>query len=530
MNVPTRQGLIRVWQTDGERCQYPEHYLLGAGPLTGMCFSGGSTRAYAAAIGQLRALTELGLIRKINYISSVSGGAWAAVAYTFYAGSGESDFEILGKVETPSTLSIEKLNQINPKALGYAATQDFSRVLRTTHQDSSIPVSDVWSHAIGRTFLEPFGLFDSKCRTGFTLDTETYREFCLRNPSEHRPEPHRVRPVATRPYLLVHATLNWPVQSKEHSALVNRVGFEFSALAAGSPHLLTLLSEGGEPHRVGGGFVEVGGVGCLAPSVKRDDHGLVSVCCQGPPLSLADVVGASSAFSSKEKEQHYYPRITHWPVSERTDEVASTEVLSDGGDVENYGLIALLRRRVKSIVVFINTLWPLSLDYDPSTWPAIHHDGHHSVDPFLAPLFGQPNSRFPHNQVFAERDFSDVVGALQEAKRVGCALVTTQLHRVQSNDWWGLEGGWEAQICWVYNDRIPEWEAQLSPELCAMVEEGNGRSPKGPVARFPHYLTRGQNAGSLIRLSPVQVNLLSHLASWTVTANASTFGKLFGDP
>ena len=97
----------------------------------------------------------------------------------------------------------------------------------------------------------------------------------------------------------------------------------------------------------------------------------------------------------------------------------------------------------------------------------------------------------------------------------------------ESLAWWGVEGGWEAQICWVYNDRVPEWEAQLSPELCAMVEEGHGPSPKGPVARFPHYLTRGQNAGSLIRLSSVQVNLLSHLASWTVTANASTFGKLF---
>jgi hypothetical protein len=527
MNVPNRQGLIRVWQTDGERCQYPEHYLVGAGPLTGVCFSGGSTRAYAAAIGQLRALTELGLIRRIHYISAVSGGAWAAVAYTFYAGSGESDLEILGKVETPSTLSIENLDQINSDALGYAATLDFSRVLWTTHQDSSIPVSDVWSHAIGRMFLEPFGLFDSKCRTGFTLDTETYQEFCRRNPSEHRPEPHRVRAVAARPYLLVHATLNWPVESQGHSALVNRIGFEFSALAAGSPHLLTLLSEGGESHRVGGGFVEVGGGGCLAPSTKRDNQGLVSVSCPGLPLTLADVVGASSAFRSKEKEQHYYPRIMHWPVSERTDEVASTEVLSDGGDVENYGLIALLRRRVTSIVVFVNTLWPLSLDYDPSIWSAIRNDGYHPVDPFLAPLFGQPNRRFPHNQVFAEREFSGVVGALQAAKRAGRALVTTQLHAVQTNDWWGLEGGWEVQICWVYNDRVPEWEAQLSPALCAMIEEGHGPFPKGPVARFPHYLTRGQNTGSLIRLSQVQINLLSHLASWTVTANASTFAKLF---
>ena len=77
--------------------------------------------------------------------------------------------------------------------------------------------------------------------------------------------------------------------------------------------------------------------------------------------------------------------------------------LTDGGDLENYGLIALLRRGVRALVVCINTLWPLDLAFDPDDWPADLGDAgprRRALDPFLAPLFGARDPRFPHNQVF----------------------------------------------------------------------------------------------------------------------------------
>ena len=54
-----------------------------------VCFSGGGSRALTCAWGQLLGLNTLKdesgkpLLDEVRYISSVSGGSWAAVLYTF---------------------------------------------------------------------------------------------------------------------------------------------------------------------------------------------------------------------------------------------------------------------------------------------------------------------------------------------------------------------------------------------------------------------------------------------------------------
>jgi len=49
----------------------------------GVALSGGGSRAATAAMGQLRALHELGLLDRVRAISGVSGGGWLAAAWTF---------------------------------------------------------------------------------------------------------------------------------------------------------------------------------------------------------------------------------------------------------------------------------------------------------------------------------------------------------------------------------------------------------------------------------------------------------------
>ena len=54
-----------------------------------VCFSGGGSRALTCAWGQLLGLNNLQgengqpLLNEVRYISSVSGGTWASVLYTF---------------------------------------------------------------------------------------------------------------------------------------------------------------------------------------------------------------------------------------------------------------------------------------------------------------------------------------------------------------------------------------------------------------------------------------------------------------
>ena len=531
MSTAPHEGHVRVWPTHGAPRVYPEQDLAGSSdrPSTGLCLSGGSTRAYAAAVGQLRGFTTLGLIPRLGYLSAVSGGAWAAAAYTYYAGLAESDDVILGAWEPPETITVDSLAELSPAALAYAASLDFAEVLRAIHADTSVPRGEVWSRAIGQTFLAPYGLYDPADPSGFTLDARTRDAILSRNPGLRRWRLRLVRD-ATRPYLLIHAALNGPVDEVGRSA---KIGFEFSPLAVGSPQLVTFDVDRGAPHRVGGGFIEPFAVGCSVPTSVPDRQGVASVELPPRPLTLADAIGASSAFSSPDRDPETYPHVRHWPIVRDTSAVTSREQLTDGGDVENYGLIPLLARGVRAIVVCINTVWPLSLEYDPAGWPDSDADpgttgAPRVIDPFLAPLFGEPSTRCPNNRVFAEGDYAAVVTGLQTAKRAGRTVMTVHTHTVRTNAWWGVDGGWDVRICWMYNEQVAQWEAQLQPPLRALIVGGRAAAPSGPVRHFPHYLTRGQNPGSLIRLTPSQINLLAHLSSWNVVTNADLFRSLLG--
>ena len=53
-----------------------EHY-----PQIGLAFSGGGIRSNAFQLGLLSGLHEIEFLKKVDYISAVSGGSWAAGAY-----------------------------------------------------------------------------------------------------------------------------------------------------------------------------------------------------------------------------------------------------------------------------------------------------------------------------------------------------------------------------------------------------------------------------------------------------------------
>ena len=525
MTPPTPEGRARVWVSTGADFVYPEQdpALGGPRPSTAICLSGGSTRAFAAAVGQLRGLTALGLIPRVGYLSSVSGGAWAATPYTYYA-TPATEPEILGAVVPPEKVTAGTLGEIAPRSLGAAATLDFRATLEKLAADTAVPRDEIWFRAVGQTFLSPYGVFDADHPSSFTFSRETRRQILDRNPWLADRQLDVVRTGAPRPHLLIHAALSRPARSAGNWESIN---YEYSPLYIGTPRLHELRSADGATRLLGGGYLEPFAFGCPAPRAVPDAHGLVAVRVPRRLFTLAHVIGATSAFSTPDRDFGMYPHADCWPITGRAGEETAAEVFTDGGDLENYGLIPLLCRRVERIVVFINSVWPLSLDYDPTGWPNERQDARwRELDPFLAPLFGQPSARFPHNQVFPESDYPTVIRALQTAKREGRTALTTTTHAVQSNEWWGVDGGWTVRVCWVYNERVREWEERLGVDLRRSIEEGRAPIPSGPFAHFPHYLTRGQNPGCLIRLTPAQVNLLAHLSCWNVMSQAEVFREL----
>ncbi len=154
-----------------------------------VCFSGGGSRALTCAWGQLIGLNTLKdesgkpLLDEVRYISSVSGGSWAAVLYTFRPEK-FTDAEFLGNSYNPSQLYYDQdkpgslnVSKMGPSALG-KIPQNFSNLfeidpfkniiadfititaLKGMHLSTS--VKWLWAYIIGENVLADFDLYTYK--------------------------------------------------------------------------------------------------------------------------------------------------------------------------------------------------------------------------------------------------------------------------------------------------------------------------------------------------------------------------------
>ena len=399
------------------------------------------------------------------------------------------------------------------------------------YKDPSVPRDQVWIRTVGEIFFSPFGLYDPADPAYFSLNDESVDAIRERNPTLDDARFHTVRD-STRPYLLVNSTLIWPAGDLRRE---NHVGFEYTPLYVGSPFRLKIgykpKFRGPLYRTVGGGFLEPFAYGCAAPSVPPTAKGEVDVLPPSRPFTLVDASGTSSSAYARaldEVDPELSPHMDYWPVTGAGAAALHSYAFGDGENIENYGLIAVLLRQARRVIVFINTETKLSLDYSPSD-PLHRPPSTDDIDEFLPPLFGVPlkehllfdEDPFPHNQVFRSEDYPTVVGALQQAKQAGGGAVAVTPLEVQPNAWWGVQGQWEVTVCWVYLDRVALWEQQLDPNIRQDIDDGNRDAlPTGPFKHFPNYPTIAEQSLDLVELTTAQVNLLADLSCWTLTNNA----------
>lgn len=196
-------------------------------------------------------------------------------------------------------------------------------------------------------------------------------------------------------------------------------------------------------------------------------------------------------------------------------------MFGDGGGLENYGIIPLLRRGVRRIVLFINTATPLGTGLVESSQARIDMN---AIDMYLPPLFGvgvegldqdylcAHGLNVDNNQVFANAsgEFAALVSELQRKKLAGLPVTAECKLQTHPNQFWGLaQPSYELDVCFVYLEDVAVWSEQLDPEVQALLQHDPG------FENFPHYKTIHQNSGlDLLSLTPVQVNMVSHFCSW----------------
>jgi len=558
-------GRVKSWNVKADAKEYPETDLL-TGTNSALALSGGGTRAYLNSIGSLKALLDLGLMDNLSYLSSVSGGSWANSAYTFFQESrtGISIEEFLGDIIEPHELNWATLKSLDTRsARASPVNRDMVTVL-LGNMAKGIPLGDIWAASVAQVFLEPAGIYlnDRVAWNQDLLAEQINRNPWLENYTFVLPcEGATI--CRNKPFSILNAAILGP-----SGAVPFRGDYylpiEMNPIYVGSPQRHKFTFQNTRKTNVDfsvGGFVETAGFGGIVRGIVEVAEGdfpppffglgpdaaegvIDNVPVPSVPFSLANSTAISSfapgsLLSSsgflKPLDQLMGTLVDYWsPVIERTsDPVFSTPVyVADGASVENNGLLALIRRGVEEIIVFVNSPLPLKSrsHFDPFKRSPKPSD----VDLAFSCYFGydeeprNPVEDLKHNAVFPRYQFANVIDSMQKAQSEGNGIVVRQELNTVENSYWGIPAGRRVNVTWVYLSRCIEWEKQLPTSVRLFVtpelhpDDHSSLRLTGPFSSFPHYAT------SKLHYSAVQANMMTNMAGWVVKKNRHIFEMALG--
>jgi hypothetical protein len=485
-----------------------------------ICFSGGGNRSLSACVGQMRGLQALGVLENACYISCVSGGSWAATAYTFYKTGPANDTELLG--EDPSSIDRQKrdlqawgksLKKVN---LGYPSTVDFRQALLKNLKEGAGNLA--WIYAVKEVFFKPYGLDSNH----YMADSAESVENILAQNIDLQPEWTAKQfdvPRAGRPYLIINATLLGSVGVDDTTY---RVLLQFTPSYTGNPFALTIkekhILEKTTEFKTGGGVIDSFAFQSTGPNQKAAQWQLMPA--PDAPLSVWHASGISSSsygysVSSGLKEvagHHFIPQVEYWPASEveHSQTVSTQQYMTDGGNLENMGIMPPLQRQVEHIVIFVNSEVAITKDAQGTV----------ILDSQLSALFGVNNADFPKNQVFATKDYQKLQADLWAAHENGGLCMAKGEYETQENTHFGTPA-YRVNVLWVYNAAVNNWMNLLHEDVQKVVKEGV--QGKGSLAHFPNYKTMDENALMSIHQTTEQTALIADMFSWSIQQQAADF-------
>ena len=299
-----------------------QFYQSGAATLPiAICFSGGGSRAMTAALGQLQALEALqfkkqSLLSQVRAMSSVSGGSWIAVPFTFLNAS-TADADFLGTYMPPSQLTVSNLEDLPAQGIGNQITSGFSpgamAVKALALYMHGTPADLLWQTIVGLHVLAPFGLYTlgqgvSAPNIFFTVDAAAV--------SAIRSEAFPGSPTQNST-LPQNAFVMNPSSAQQRPYLVCNTALQVNPTAGGAltyaPVQITPVMTGvvGQPPAkdLNGLAVGGGGVDSFAFSSTPQTSNATAVATEQQfQWSLMDAAGSSSAFFAHEIER----RFAHW--------------------------------------------------------------------------------------------------------------------------------------------------------------------------------------------------------------------------
>ena len=440
-------------------------------------------------------------------------------------------------VENPKELTLfyhgdtaTALDRFTPNNLGHVPTRiGIVKMLEKAIElwNAGVPENELWVTTVGELIFKPFDLFNPNKQKYFSLSKEWIEQkISPFNPSLTVDQFYL--PRAGRPYLIVN--FNIIPQYGEPQLLP----MESTPTSAGI--LEEFTGQGEDGNDIGGGFIDPFAFGSRT-HIPIENQERVKTNVPHLRFSVHTMAGLSSAAFAEELEvqssfpsfiRGIVPRKDYWSIMD-LEAPASNYHFADGGNLEDTGVAALLRRKLESIIVFVNGSTPLEMETD---------NNEVIVGAQIPPLFGfQPKTKDPETgkwlpytkfadeplqkkeyvvkknlQVFNYADFEELIKTLWNGFDAGgTAMCLQENMEVLTQAYLGVNAYQSKKILWVYNNEVSDWYDLLEDEIKAAIDTGIG------FDNFPWYNTMTQ-----LKLSTSEVNLLAHLSCWNVISDSTS--------
>jgi hypothetical protein len=169
----------------------------------------------------------------------------------------------------------------------------------------------------------------------------------------------------------------------------------------------------------------------------------------------------------------------------------------------------LLRRKVKRVVLFVNSNTPFSVGPKGA-----------KLSSQVTALFGT-GSAGKVNQIFPAADLQRLNEAFAKLSPTQ-PMVHEDEYQVLDNAQFGVRKGWRVKVLWVYNNWVEDWVDALPTQTQDMVRK-HKKKKDGMFQRFTYYKTFEENPPEVIGLRREQVNLLAHLSYWVIKSQSAQF-------